>query len=171
MNMCNPQCYRGDGLRAAAEKGMQQKLGVAEDFHLSYVYLCTTEESKTKQLCGHWGEHIEIMEGVLQMSITPRIFADMKGDLAKTSTRDEFNILFLCNTGRHKSIAMSKFVECILQCEGILGRPVVHVSKSDWSKNFCTRCNDCGEFSDPERRQLQYEAFEMWNEVKAKVSS
>ena len=171
MGMPEPWTCRGDGLRSAAESAMQRKLGVAEDFHLSYVYLCTTEESKTKQLCGHWGEHIEIMEGVLQMSITPRIFADMKGDLAKTSTRDEFNILFLCNTGRHKSIAMSKFVECILQYEGILGEPVVHVSESDWSQDFCTWCKKCGEFSDPERRQLQYSAFVMWNEVKAKVSS
>ena len=134
MDMPAPWICRGDRLRSAAESAMQQKLEVAEDFHLSYVYLCTTQENPTPELAGHWGENVEIMNGVLRDSMTPKIFAETAGDLAKASTGDMINILFLCNSGRHRSIAMSKFVEYILQREGIPGRPVVHVSKGRWLK-------------------------------------
>ena len=170
MGMPEPSTCHGDGLRSAAESAMQRRLRVAEDFHLSYVYLCT-HGNPTPELAGHWGENIEIVKGVLQSSMPPRIFAEMAGDLAKASTGDMINILFLCNSGRHRSIAMSKFVEYILQREGIPSRPVVHVSRCRWPENVCTSCQMCGAFSEPERRQLQAKAFEMWSEVKAEVSS
>ena len=77
MGMPEPSTCHGDGLRSAAESAMQRRLRVAEDFHLSYVYLCT-HRNPTPELAGHWGEHVEIMKGVLQNSIYDA--EDLRGD-------------------------------------------------------------------------------------------
>ena len=64
MGMPEPWICRRDELRSAAESAMQRELRVAEDFHLSYVYLCT-HGNPTPELAGHWGENVEIMKGAL----------------------------------------------------------------------------------------------------------
>ena len=65
---------------------------------------------------------------------------------------------------------MAKFFEYILQKEGILGHRVEHIWPGS-DVDFCTRCSECGEWSDPERRQLQYAAFKMWEKIEARVNS
>ena len=171
MRITNPLfCrHRGDELRSKAEHGMQREFG-NENFHLSYVYDCTIFKNPISWLKRHWGEHIGIMEGVLGMPETESVFADVAGDLAKVPCGQSINILFLCNTGRHRSIAMAKFFEYILQKEGILGHRVEHIWPGS-DVDFCTRCSECGEWSDPERRQLQYAAFKMWEKIEARVNS
>ena len=166
MRITDPRWCPGDELRSKAEDVMRRKLK-NENFHLSYVYDCTIFKNQTSWLKRHWGEHIGIMEGVLGMPETESVFADVAGDLAKVPCGQSINILFLCNTGRHRSIAMAKFFEYILLKEGILGRPVKHVSEDRFVyEGLCTTCPKCGEFSEPERRQLQFKAFELWEEIR-----
>ena len=144
------------------------------DFELAYVYDCTSQSDADhdKSQRNHWGENVDIMKRVLESSITLKIIEDMKIDLDPRNLKpnSQINILFLCTSGRHRSLATAKFARYFCRAEGFHVKEPEHLSKRFWRVDFCcwdaafkTSCFKCGPGAEHLRAKLREQFLEMYS--------
>ena len=122
----------------------------------------------------HIGEHYENL--LTAMVGNPDKFREdltyikrelQKGFIARISEKDptDINIGFMCENGRHRSVAMCRLVLEVLTRQGFtrVNGPV-HLDRASWTTHQCTDCELC----DPQysrKQQLYNIALERWTSI------
>ena len=111
------------------------------------AYNCCAVDNPDEKLIGHWGENYFTLKNMVESSLCADILRRVKNSLSDLeSLPSELNILFVCRSGKHRSLAMAKLTFFALLAQGFnVGSPI-HLAASSWQKLCCT-CYHCGERS------------------------
>lgn len=151
-------------LRAKIETAISDVIG--DDQRVDLAYTCTqaNDPAKTKHLCGHWGEHYEIMAEQLNSKAFLDILGKIKTDIDPDKVDEDgtFNIVLLCNQGRHRSVAQAKMLSYILRSEGFNVLETIHHSDVNGWDKLCRTCTKCGPRAAVKRSQVRQDVLDVW---------
>ena len=114
-----------------------------------------------KALRGHWGVHAKILEGVLSQKKFPVIFRSIvkavEGTWSGLEDSDHVQavVVFMCRSGRHRSVGMAYCLEAFAESMGASVR-VVHCESGAWHRSLCTTCAACA-ITDAKRDRIVQE--------------
>ena len=154
-----------ENLRAKTEAAISDNL-VYSDQRVDLVYCCTHayDPANTKHLCGHWGEHHEIMAEQLESKAFLDIMGKVKTDLDPGKVHEDgtFNIVLLCNKGRHRSVAHAKMLTYVLRSEGFTVLDTIHHNDVLGWGGLCRTCDNCGPRAAIKRSKVRQNVFNAW---------
>ena len=157
--------YIGDGeLRDAAEFSIR-KYTRYENLHVDYAYSCLGEQDLNGKhyLAKHWGENYEIMNGIVTTDCCKKVLRHAKQDVnaARAKRTPEINMVLMCRSGRHRSIAISRILRACLDHAECKNGKNVNLSEGYW-EGLCTTCDSCNNGAERRRKWAIDYAITFW---------
>ena len=86
------------------------------------------------------------MRQILAWEELDEVLQTIRADLQCAQLRrvSVYNIAFLCKSGRHRSVAIAKYMALLVEALGLKLGDHRHLSRNKWRRDFCTRCPACG---------------------------
>ena len=136
---------------------------------ITHVYDCCSGSDnvpRKDRKYNHWGGNTYTAEKWSQTSSWRGVLQELEYDLAKLSASDTWNpsrpinMLFLCKSGRHRSVASAMFAAWILHTtRRFKVGEWEHLCSRHWRHDFCTTCSECAGWTD-ERQALNDDIVE-----------
>ena len=128
------------------------KQGTVHDKSASTVAFDCRAFFSAQGLTNHVGTHPHNMSALLQQPDALKKILDATHAALRRCKADTLEILFFCNQGRHRSVAMSRVVRDLLaRASSVVGIPSIKdLSQPYWKRNkiSCGKCSQCREYKD-----------------------
>jgi hypothetical protein len=160
--------YLADGkLCSEVEKAIRGLTG-NRHFQVFAAYSCLEVEnlSTKERAYGHWGENWTTMQQLGEQDFVHDVLWDINADVKKAIARNlrEINVVLVCRSGKHRSVAICRMVrECLVHSGHNIGT-VEHLSEPWWG-NMCTTCDDCGVRADGKRKPTLEKVIRAWDVI------
>ena len=125
------------------------------------------DPEEDEKLKGHWGEHVDNLTRYVNSKQWEWICNFLKNELARHDCYEsgDFNVLFVCRSGRHRSLAAAKLFTFVALYLGIPINFVEHVSQDHWPRHFCATCDGCLLKEPRKKIEIRKRALETWHAV------
>jgi len=158
----HPNSYQS---RGQLRRDIEKQVG----FRFDYVYNCLQLKEPPGD-CARFkycGEHYSNMQGLLESECLPDVLSELKRNFreAVECHRRSLSLVFICRSGRHRSVGARRFAEHCLRSEGATITMIKHLSCDGWHAGFCTSCSSCGPESNDRRTPLIKGCLEMWDSM------
>jgi hypothetical protein len=136
--------------------------------HADLVVNCTTLKNPSHHR--HIGAHCDIFADVIYHPKFPKILQDLRKTILEMilekPMKPKMTLVFFCNHGRHRSVAMGLVTEALLKRyhSRWLVKPVRHVSRRTWGKICHGDCAHCAA-DHPKKLRTIEKAAEIWELV------
>ena len=144
-----------------ASKRINDKLKTHNEFCavISLTDRCR-DPSEDASLRGCWGENAKILRQFLESKACHDALGIMKDNLVldPDTHAKELHLAFMCKSGRHRSVAMTRIAGWILKDLGYTVTETKHVNRDKWH-NLCTRCFHCTDKSFAMKQVIRRDAI------------
>ena len=136
------------------------------DEQLLYVDYRCLKDTRAKKFLGHTGYNINIVRQAIGhppfTDLSLQVTGFTKGSQKELPCTTK-QIMFVCTSGAHRSVATAKTMKTMLMKDGI-SNECRYVSSGNWyARAPCATCPDCNDTSAHDR--VMEEVYEVWKNL------